>query len=117
MAEPAIRFRVNGREIEAADELTIRDAFEAERYLGVDPQSASAVQSLAVLMFAGLRKAEPSLAPEEAAEAILSVNLGNELTVEGGNGDRPPTRLSATKSSGRSTSASKPSSRTSPTGS
>lgn len=109
--ESKIRFRVNGREIEAAEELTIRDAFEAERFLGVDPQSASPVQSLAVLMFAGLRKADPSISPEDAAEAILSVNLGSEFTVEGGNGEGPPTRPSATKSSGTPGSASKPASR------
>jgi len=97
--ESRITFTVDGREIQAADELTIRDAFEAEKYLSIDPQTASAVQSVAVLMFAGFRQAMPDVAPEEAAEAILSVKLGSEFAVEGGNGDRPPTRRSAKKSS------------------
>lgn len=81
-----MRFKIDGRVLEAPETLRIRESCEAEKHLGMSIEDGFTAR-IAVMLFAALRKEEPDKPPYLIAEEVMNADLGSLEEVEEA---RPP---------------------------
>lgn len=70
-----MKIKINGREVEAPEDLTMQQAYEVEHYLGIDISSAKSMGATMALLFTGLRLLEPDTPPEVLALEVQEAKI------------------------------------------
>jgi hypothetical protein len=86
-----VKFKINEVELDAPENLTVRELVEAEQALGFSMDSGSGAQ-MAVLLFVAMRKADPNKPAALLADDVLNSDIS---TVEEVEGEDPPAETPA----------------------
>jgi hypothetical protein len=77
-----MKFKVNGRELEALESFRIGEACEAERALGIDLADTGLAGKMAVALFISMRRDDPERSVMQIADEVMGIDMAAFEEVE-----------------------------------
>lgn len=84
-----MKFKIDGRELEAPETLRIGDVCEAEKLLGVSMEGGFGPK-MAVMLFIAMRKDNPKKPPVLVADEVMRADIATMEDVEEAEEESPP---------------------------
>ena len=97
-----MRFKIDGVEMEVAEDIRIRELVEAEKALGFSMDETGSAGKMAIAIFVAMRRHDADIGPGLLADKVMAVDLSKFEEVEeasppaeGGNGTAPENQLTS----------------------